>query len=299
MQTPPTCMWRRGLSLVRNETSSALSRSMCPCAMAEPTRLPADAPSSPSLVARSRSSARGLRRRATSPRSGRDGAFDAERAFADLEAQVEIGPRPRGSRGERELTASLIAASLVEAGVEDVDDPATRSERRRDAPRARSRAPSSSAPTTTPRTDPGLRGRQRRRLRRRGRARAGALAAEAAAGPVDRSSSLFDAEEARGDRPFELDGTRGSRQYVELRRAAAAPGRRRRSTRSARWSSSTWSATATSRSRCEASSDPALYELFAEAARERTGSPAPFEGSAAPIADDHIPFLEAGIPAST
>ncbi len=33
MQIPPTCMWLAELSLVRKETSIALRRSMCPCAM--------------------------------------------------------------------------------------------------------------------------------------------------------------------------------------------------------------------------------------------------------------------------
>jgi hypothetical protein len=47
----------------------------------------------------------------------------------------------------------------------------------------------------------------------------------------------------------------------------------------------------------EANSDAALYDLFAEGAREATGDPAPFEGTTTPIADDHIPFIEAGIPA--
>ncbi|MET0731103.1 MAG: M28 family peptidase, partial [Solirubrobacterales bacterium] len=47
------------------------------------------------------------------------GAFDAERAFADLEAQVAIGQRPAGSPESRE-TAELIADRLRDAGVESV-----------------------------------------------------------------------------------------------------------------------------------------------------------------------------------
>src|SRR5687768_18432034 len=40
MQIPPTCMWLAELSFVRNETSSALRRSMCPWAMRSPYRRP-------------------------------------------------------------------------------------------------------------------------------------------------------------------------------------------------------------------------------------------------------------------
>ena len=54
---------------------------------------------------------------------------------------------------------------------------------------------------------------------------------------------------------------------VRRRRAPRrAPGRGAAGARSARWSCSTWSATATCRSRCEADSDPGLYGLFADAA---------------------------------
>jgi Zn-dependent M28 family amino/carboxypeptidase len=108
--------------------------------------------------------------------------------------------------------------------------------------------------------------------------------------------ALFDAEEARGDRPFELDGTRGSRQYVELAGRGGEQG-----------------APPLDEIRAmvlfdlvgdceleiplEANSDPRLYGLFAAAAEERSGSPAPFEGQSGAVGDDHVPFLEAGIPA--
>src|SRR5262245_54135304 len=48
-----------------------------------------------------------------------EGSFDADRAFADLEAQVAIGPRPSGSPAN-ERTAKMLAAELRDAGVEDV-----------------------------------------------------------------------------------------------------------------------------------------------------------------------------------
>lgn len=47
-----------------------------------------------------------------------DGAdlFDADRAYRDVEAQVEIGPRPAGSPGSRQEVA-VIERELREAGV--------------------------------------------------------------------------------------------------------------------------------------------------------------------------------------
>ena len=44
----------------------------------------------------------------------------------------------------------------------------------------------------------------------------------------------------------------------------------------------------------EANSDPGLYRSFADAAERQTGGPAPFEGTATPVIDDHSPFLEGG-----
>ncbi len=48
----------------------------------------------------------------------------------------------------------------------------------------------------------------------------------------------------------------------------------------------------------EANSDEAIYEVFAAAASELSGSgsPAPFVGETSAISDDHIPFIEKGIP---
>ena len=115
MQIPPTCMWAEELSLVRNETSSALSRSMCPCAMGltypsmRPRRLRfASPPASCSpAAAATRADAGGGRR------------FDGDRAFDDLAAQVDFGPRPAGSAAAHR-TAEWIADRMRDAGVEDV-----------------------------------------------------------------------------------------------------------------------------------------------------------------------------------
>ena len=46
----------------------------------------------------------------------------------------------------------------------------------------------------------------------------------------------------------------------------------------------------------EAGSDPALYGLFANAAANAS-TENPFQGASGPVGDDHVPFLEAGIPA--
>ena len=222
------------------------------------------------------------------------GRFDAERAFADLEAQVAVGPRPSGSRGARE-TARLIADRLVDAGVDYV-------ERQRPYVNVigglRGSEPGTvivGAHYDTKDAIPGFLGAND------GASGVAVLLelARTLPRPLPGPSIelvFFDAEEARGDRPFELDGTRGSRQYVKLARRGG-----------------TGASPSLAEIRAmvlfdlvgdcelgiplEASSDPALYELFAQAAQERTGSPAPFEGSAGPISDDHIPFREAGIPA--
>ena len=50
------------------------------------------------------------RRRHARPRGGREpDRFDARRAFADLRAQVALGPRPAGSEASRRLAARLPA----------------------------------------------------------------------------------------------------------------------------------------------------------------------------------------------
>ncbi len=50
----------------------------------------------------------------------------------------------------------------------------------------------------------------------------------------------------------------------------------------------------------ESSSDAGLYAAFADASEEADGDAAPFEGTAAPVADDHYPVPPArGSPRST
>ena len=109
--------------------------------------------------------------------------------------------------------------------------------------------------------------------------------------------ALFDAEEARGNRPFELDGTRGSRQYVRYARAAARSGRWVQGSPPLRRIGSMILFDLVGDCDLEipreANSDRELYEHIAMQA----GSDSPFGGTTGPILDDHIPFVEAGVTA--
>jgi Zn-dependent M28 family amino/carboxypeptidase len=107
---------------------------------------------------------------------------------------------------------------------------------------------------------------------------------------------LFDAEEARGDRPFEVDGTRGSRQYVRYAQRGGEQG----AVPLARIDAMVLLDLVGD---CnlgiplEANSDASLYALFAEAAAEIDGDADPFTGTTGEVLDDHIPFRDAGVPA--
>jgi peptidase M28-like protein len=214
------------------------------------------------------------------------GGFDGDRAFADLRAQVALGPRPSGSAANRRL-ARMLVARLERAGVE----------------RVRVQHPVANVVGTVPgrgegwivlgahydtKDQPGFVG-----------ANDGASGvavvlelARALPRPLPGPSlaiALFDGEEARGERDFEADGLRGSRQYV-----ADAAARRQ----------GTPPADAIAAmvlldmvGDCdlalprERNSDPGLHDELAAAA------PGLFDGTAVAVADDHVPFLEAGIPA--
>ena len=219
------------------------------------------------------------------------GRFDAERAFEDLGAQVELGPRPSGSAANREQ-AELLAERMREAGVEDV----------------RIQRPYRNVTGTVPGTEgdavllaahhdtkdiPGFVGANDGAS---GVAVvlevARALAAEA---PLDGPSvhlALFDGEEARGERDFEQDGTRGSRQYVEY----ALAGRQGAPPLEDVGSMILLDMVGDCDLQIprEANSDPELYEWIAMHAVEGND---PFGGTTGPILDDHVPFREEGIPA--
>jgi glutaminyl-peptide cyclotransferase len=222
--------------------------------------------------------------------------FDADRAFSDLEAQVEIGPRPAGSSGSEELV-ELIAERLEEAGAEKVAV-------QRPYRNVIATIPGEEEGTVVlaahhdTKDIPGFVG-----------ANDGAsgvavvlelarvLAPDAPLDGPSISIALFDAEEARGDRPFEEDGTRGSQQYVDYAEAGEQG--------SPPLDEVTSMILFDLVGDCdlqiphEPNSDDALYERFADAARETSGngSAAPFEGETTPIGDDHIPFVAAGVPA--
>jgi glutaminyl-peptide cyclotransferase len=221
--------------------------------------------------------------------TGGTGGFDSGRALADVRAQVELGPRPAGSAANRRQTRWL-ADELRRAGVEAV----------------RIQRPHRNVIGTIPGRSPGYVVVGAHHDTKRGVGPGFVGANDGASGvavvlelarklprPLPGPSvaiALFDAEEARGDAPFSEDGTRGSRQYVAdaARGAQGAPplGRIRAMVLFDMVGDCDLQVPRESRS------DEALYELFAEAAGGE-----PFEGVTAAIADDHVPFIEAGIPA--
>jgi glutaminyl-peptide cyclotransferase len=229
--------------------------------------------------------------------NGSQDRFDAERAFADLEAQVAIGPRPAGSAGSRE-EVRLIVDRLRDAGVEDV----------------RVQRPWRNVVGVIPGEEPGAVVVGAHHDTKNAISPDFVGANDGASGvavvlelartlqaPVPGPSihlALFDAEETRGDRPFEEDGTRGSRQYVDYARQGGLQGSPPLDEIRAMVLFDLVGDCDLQIPR-EAFSDPGLYALFADAAAEINGSgaTAPFDGETGGILDDHIPFTEAGIPA--
>ena len=213
--------------------------------------------------------------------------FDGDRAFADVRAQVALGPRPSGSRAAVALSRHL-ARELRAAGVDDV----------------RTQAPLRNVVGTIPGredgfvvlgahydTKPGIPGFVGANDGASGTAVVLELAR--ALPPVLPGPSvavaLFDGEEARPGREFSADGTRGSRQYLDL----AAAGRQGSPPLSAISAMVLLDMVGD----CdlaiprEESSDETLYGLFAGA------DPGVFSGTTGGVEDDHTPFLRAGIPA--
>jgi len=220
--------------------------------------------------------------------------FDAERAYRDVEAQVEIGPRVAGSAGSRE-EVRLIVGELRAAGVREVRVQRPHANVVGVIPGDEPGAVVVGAHHDTKDAIPGFVG-----------ANDGASGvavvlglARALAPSVEGPSvqlALFDAEEARGDRAFEADGARGSRQYVEYARDGGSQG-------SPPLAEIEAMVLFDLVGDCdleiplETNSDPDLYGLFAEAAEEASGGPEPFTGTTTPIGDDHLPFVRAGVPA--
>ncbi len=220
--------------------------------------------------------------------------FDADRAMRDLVSQVRIGPRPAGSDASRE-EVRLIVRRLREAKVEGVRVQRPHANVLGTIPGEEDGAVVVGAHHDTKDQIPGFVGAN-------DGASGVALVLELARslprpspGPAIHLA-LFDAEEARGKRPFQLDGARGSRQYV----AYAEEGGRQGSPPLERVRAMVLFDLVGD---CdlqiprEANSDPVLHARFAEAAQEAFGEPGPFSGETTPVFDDHIPFLEAGVPA--
>lgn len=223
-----------------------------------------------------------------------EGAFDEARAFADLERQVEVGPRPAGS-GANRRNAEWIAEQLRAAGARDVTI----------------QRPWRNVTGTLPGSKPGYVVVGAHHDTKDGidgfvGANDGASGvavllelARSLPKPVPGPSVVvvaFDAEESRGDRPFEVDGMRGSRQFVERAADRGARGVPRLEDIRAVIIFDLVGDCDLAIPR-ERNSNRGLHELFAQASAQIDGDRAPFMGSAPPILDDHYPFAEAGVPA--
>jgi glutaminyl-peptide cyclotransferase len=226
----------------------------------------------------------------TTATTAESGAFDEDRAFAYLATMVGFGPRPSGSEANAKQ-AKFLAAELERAGVEDVAIG----------------EPYANVTGVIPGEGDGyiVVGAHHDTKDIDGFVGANDGASGVAVvlelvrtlpnpmpGPGV-ALALFDAEEARGDRPFDEDGTRGSREYVATAEAGGDPAA---------------GIPPLDEMRAmvlfdlvgdcdlqiprEFSSDEGLYDAFADAA-----GGAPFEGTTGPISDDHVPFLDAGVPA--
>ena len=224
------------------------------------------------------------------------GNFDADLAFQDVKAQVEIGQRPSGSPESLE-TAELIADRLREAGVSGVQIQRPHLNVTGTIPGGGSSDAIVVGAHHDTKDDvgPGFEGAN-------DGASGVAVVLELARALAPRVQgpavhlALFDAEEARGDRDFLSDGLRGSRQYVEY---AERGGRQGSPPLDEIGAMVLFDLVGDCSQQIpyEPNSSRDLYDQFAEAAEEVDGDPAPFEGQTEPILDDHIPFREAGVPA--
>lgn len=219
--------------------------------------------------------------------AGDVGRFDAERAFADLRAQVDLGPRPSGSEASAELV-DLLATALEQAGAEDVAV----------------QRPLANVIGVLPGSEPGYIVLGAHHDTKEGipgfvGANDGASGvavilelARSLPRPLPGPSvaiALFDAEEAREDREFSADGKRGSTQYVTYAERGAQGTPHLDEIRAMVLFDMVGDCDL--QIPLEPGSDPALYELFAAA------DPDVFSGRTFPIDDDHVPFVEQGVPA--
>ena len=219
--------------------------------------------------------------------------FDEQRAFDDLEAQVAYGPRPAGSEANREMTLWL-AEQLRAAGVRHVKIQRPYRNVVGVIPGRRSGSVVVGAHHDT-KDIAGFIGAN-------DGASGVAVVLELARALPDRVAgpsieiALFDAEEARGDKPFESDGTRGSRQYVRYARS----GRQGSPSLDEIRAMVLFDLVGDCDLQIphEPFSSSRLYGRFRTAAEQLSGGdPAPFTGGTTPIDDDHITFTDHGIPA--
>jgi glutaminyl-peptide cyclotransferase len=212
-------------------------------------------------------------------------AFDGRRAFADLRAQVRIGPRPAGSRGSRR-EVGLIVARLRAAGVREAEVQRPHRNVVAVVPGVGDGTIVLGAHHDTKDGIPGFVGAND------GASGVAVLLelARVLPRPFPGPSivlAFFDAEEARGNRPFEVDGTRGSRQFARLAAAGGRGGSPPLESIRAMYLLDLVG-DCDLRIPRETNSDPELYR--------RLRGPA-FGGEAPPVLDDHIPFVEEGVPA--
>jgi glutaminyl-peptide cyclotransferase len=220
-------------------------------------------------------------------------AFDAQRAFRDLGAQVAIGPRPAGSTGAaREVR--LIVARLRAAGFRDVRV-------QRPYRNVLARIPGAESGTVVvgahydTKDIPGFVGAN-------DGASGVAVVLELARDLPQRLQGpsvdlvLFDAEEAPRGESFESGGDRGSRQFVRYARAGGRQGTPALGSIRAMVLFDMVGDCDLDIPR-EANSDPDLYAAFATAAGGTSSSGSAFGGEAPGVLDDHTPFLVAGVPA--
>jgi glutaminyl-peptide cyclotransferase len=220
-------------------------------------------------------------------------AFDAQRAFRDLGAQVAIGPRPAGSTGAaREVR--LIVARLRAAGLRDVRV-------QRPYRNVLARIPGAESGTVVvgahydTKDIPGFVGAN-------DGASGVAVVLELARDLPQRLQGpsvdlvLFDAEEAPRGESFESGGDRGSRQFVRYARAGGRQGTPALGSIRAMVLFDMVGDCDLDIPR-EANSDPDLYAAFATAAGGTSSSGSAFGGEAPGVLDDHTPFLVAGVPA--
>ncbi len=209
--------------------------------------------------------------------------FDQQRAFADLRAQVELGPRPAGSAANRRQVA-FIVRRLRAAGLAPVT---VQSPERNVVAEIPGTGPGTVVVGAHHDTAPGIPGFVGANDGASGVAVLLELA-RALPRPLPGPSvtlAFFDGEEAGPGRSFEDDGTRGSRQFVRYARSGAQGTPHLGSIRAMYLLDMVGD--------CdlqiprEGFSDAGLYG--------RLEGPA-FGGTTNAVEDDHLPFVAAGIP---